>query len=278
MKVLVLGANGTLGAELVRQLKGKHEVTAFGHSDLDVTDEAAVMHKVSELQPEVIFNTVAYNAVDKAEEDPIPAEQLNKVAAGYVARAAESVGATLVHYSTNFIFDGEKTEPYTEDDQPNPISVYGKTKYEGELEVQNNASKYYIVRLAVLFGKPGESENAKKTFPDIVMDLATQKSMLQMVNDEVNSPTYSVDLAKASAHLVEEKYPYGIYHLANAGEASWYDFAKEILRLKGIETPLSPVSGSQFVRPAKRPAHASLASTQFPPLRSWQEALKEYLS
>lgn len=278
MKVLVLGANGTLGAELVRQLKGKHEVTAFGHSDLDVTDEAAVMHKVSELQPEVIFNTVAYNAVDKAEEDPIPAEQLNKVAAGYVARAAESVGATLVHYSTNFIFDGEKTEPYTENDQPNPINVYGKTKYEGELEVQNNASKYYIVRLSVLFGKPGGGENAKKTFPDLITELAPQKGFFDMVNNEVSSPTYSIDLAKASVQLMEEKYPYGVYHLANSGEASWYDLAKEVFQLKGIDVTLNSVDSSKYVRPAKRPAHASLASTKFPPLRSWQEALKEYLS
>jgi dTDP-4-dehydrorhamnose reductase len=278
MKALVLGANGTLGAELIRQLQGKHEVVALGHADLDVTDQAAVMQKIQEIKPEVIFNTVAYNAVDKAEEEPEKAEGLNKLASRYVASAAESANSVLVHYSTNFVFDGQKSEPYKEDDQANPISVYGRTKYEGELEVQKNCTKHYIVRLSVLFGQPGGGENAKKTFPDLITELSLHKTLLEMVSDEVNSPSFSVDLSQASIRLVEENYPYGIYHLANSGEASWYDFAKEIFKLKHIETPLHPVSGSKFARPARRPAHASLVSTKFPPLRTWQEALKEFLN
>jgi dTDP-4-dehydrorhamnose reductase len=278
MKILILGAQGTLGSELVNQLQGTDEVVALGHSDLDVADAEAVSAKVEQIGPEIIFNCVAYNAVDKAEEDPTEAKKINTEAPLYIARAAEKVGAILVHFSSNFVFEGTKQEGYTEDDQPKPINVYGETKYEGEQAVLNNCSKHYIVRLSVLFGPQGKSPNAKKTFPDLITDLSKEKESFDFVNEEISSPTYSKDLVEAVTRLVKEKYPYGVYHLANEGMASWYDFAKEIFELKGITSKINSVPASAYVRPAKRPHHAGLVSTKFPKLRTWQEALRAYLN
>jgi dTDP-4-dehydrorhamnose reductase len=278
MKVLVIGARGTLGSELCKQLNGVDEVIALGHEDLEVTDQAAVLQKITEINPDVIFNCVAYNAVDKAEEDPTEAESINAQAPKFIAEAAEKVGATLIHFSTNFVFEGTKPEGYAEDDQPNPINVYGRTKYDGERNVQSFCAKHYIVRLSVLFGPQGQSQSAKKTFPDLITDLSKEKESFDFVNEEISSPTYVKDLVGATIRLVKESYPYGIYHLANEGAASWYDFAKEIFELKGITSKLNSVPATAYVRPAKRPFHASLRSTKFPKLRPWQEALRAYIN
>jgi dTDP-4-dehydrorhamnose reductase len=215
--------------------------------------------------------------VDKAEqEESQKAYELNSDAVGYIAEAAESVGATLVHYSTGFVFEGSEEKGYNEDANPDPQSVYGKSKLGGEQQAEK-CSKYYIIRLNLLFGQGGSSVHAKKSFPDMILELAKEKKEFDFVTDEISTPTYAVDLAKATIELVKKPYPYGIYHLPNDGKASWYEFAEEVFKDKGIEVKLNKVNSEQFVRPAKRPKNSVLLNTKFPKLRTWQEALKEYL-
>ncbi len=276
MKVLILGAHGMLGAELVRQLV-EHEVYSFD-SDLDVTDRLAIQSKIEELKPEVIFNCVAYNAVDKAEgEGSLMAQALNADAVGYIAEAANKVNATLVHYSTGFVFDGENAEGYNEADAPNPQSVYAKTKYEGELQAQKS-SKYYLVRLNLLFGKAGTGKNSKQGFPDLILEQVKEKNEFDFVTDEVSTPTYSKDLVEASLKLVQGNYPYGVYHLPNEGRASWFEFAAEVFKDAGVNAKMNATTSDKFVRPAKRPHYSVINNNKFPKLRRWQEALKDYLN
>ena len=275
--VLVLGSKGMLGSELVRQLKAKGvEVAAFD-SDLDVRDKEALQTKVQELKPEVIYNCVAYNAVDLAEEEKEKATSLNVSAVSNIVQAANSIGATLVHFSTGFVFDGQSTKSYTESDQPNPQSVYAQTKYQGEIEALK-CPKSYVIRLNLLFGKSAESQSAKKSFPELVLELSKDQKEFAFVTDEISTPTYALDLAQAVLKLVDQKYPYGIYHLPNEGQASWLDFAEEVFRIKGVEVKLNPVKGEMFKRAAKRPKNSVIANTKFPKLRPWQQALQEFLS
>lgn len=277
MKVIVFGSKGMLGSELSRQLQDE-TLFKFDAEDVDVTDKTAVQNKILEIKPDWIFNCVAYNAVDKAEEatENVKALKLNSEAVGFMAEAAEKVGAVFIQYSTGFIFNGSSTTGYIEEDIPDPQSNYARSKLLGEEQAQK-ASKHYIIRLNLLFGPAGESELAKKSFPDQILELAKTKNSFDFVADEISTPTYSVDLAVASIKLVKEKYPYGIYHLPNSGQASWFDFAQEVFKLKGVDVKLIPVGSSSFSRPAKRPANSVLINNKFPKLRSWQEALKEYL-
>ncbi len=281
MKVIVFGSKGMLGSELCAQLKDQ-QLYAFDNQDLDITDQQKVSAKIEELKPDLIFNAAAYNNVDKAED---PAEnqkvfKLNSDAVGYIAEAAERVGATLIQYSTGFVFDGNNPEGYREDDQPNPQSVYAKSKASSE-EQAKKCSKHYIVRLNLLFGRGGSGPNAKKSFPDLILDLAKTKSEFDFVANEISTPTYAPDLAKASIALTSasdrQKHPYGIYHLPNSGRASWYDFAAEVFRIKQVNAKINAVAADKFVRPAKRPLCSVLLNTKFPEQRSWQQALEEYL-
>lgn len=273
MKVLILGAKGNLGQVFVG-LYHDHEVFAWDRSDLDVTDEEMVMNKISELQPGLVINCAAYNAVDNAEDDRITAESVNGYAPGYIAKAADAVGATMVHYSTGQVFDGAKPQGYNEDDLPEPLNVYGKSKQMGEIEAQANTERLYIIRTCWLYGKP---TGGKKSFTDIVLDLA-QSGSVKGVGDEFGNPTYVVDLAQATRALVEENKPFGIYHLVNTGIASRYDWAKEVLAIKGISADLILASASDFPRKAARPKYEVLNNTKFIELRPWTEALREYLS
>lgn len=273
MKVLILGAKGSLGQVFV-ELYSDHEVFAWDRSELDVTDEAMVMQMISEIQPNLVINCAAYNGVDSAEEDRITAESVNGSAPGYIAKAADAIGATMVHYSTGQVFDGMNPQGYNEDDQPDPVNAYGKSKLLGEIEAQANTEKIYIIRTCWLYGKPTQG---KKSFTDIVLDLA-QTGKVKGVGDEFGNPTYVVDLAHATRAMVEENKPFGTYHIINTGIASRYDWAKEVLEIKGLKAELELVSSGDFVRKAKRPKYEVLNNTKFIELRPWTEALREYLS
>ncbi|MBI4049739.1 MAG: dTDP-4-dehydrorhamnose reductase [Candidatus Doudnabacteria bacterium] len=279
MKVLILGSKGNLGPELAKVYK-MAKPTLWDQAELDITDEAAVTEKINQLKPELVFNCAAYNAVDKAEgKDRMLSENVNGLAVGFIAQACNSVGAVLVQFSSNYVFDGNKSEGYNEDDLPNPISAYGKSKLMGEIELQKNCEKYYLVRTAWLYGGKGIG---KKSFVDLMLEKAEKKESIEVIADEFGNPTYVVDLAQAVGALVEQNKPFGIYHLTNSGQASWYDWAKEIFTIKGIDAKLSQISSAEadtkWKRPAKRPKYGILNNTKFIELRPWSEALREYLS
>lgn len=280
MRAVVLGGEGLLGSELVRQLHRHSEFTVKGisHDQLDVTDREAVEQMILERHPDVIWNCVAYNAVDYAESKPKDAILLNETVPGMLAELCKAHAISLVHFSTGYVFDGANPSGYAEDAIPNPHSVYGATKRAGELAIEQNLPEHYIVRLNWLFGRPGQSKNSKQSFPDIVMRLATadEPQPLRMVNDEIATPTYAVDLAAAAIAMVVEHAPFGTYHLTNSGQASWYEVATETLKIKHVDVPIEPIASSSLKRAAQRPACAILLNTKRPKLRDWREALAAY--
>jgi dTDP-4-dehydrorhamnose reductase len=275
-RVVVLGAKGTLGGQLMRLFPG---AVGWDREDVDVLDPGALRARLDGLgfAPLAVINCVAFNDVDGAEDRPEQAFALNAEFPGRLAQWTKEKGVPLVHYSTNYVFDGTRGE-YRESDAPSPVSAYGRSKWRGEQLVAANGGQWYVVRTAVIFGPKGESELSKKSFVDLMVDLSARRDSVEAVADEVNSVTYAVDLAAATRSLLEAAPPAGIYHVTNGGEASWYDFAREIYRITGKSTTVLPVPATRFPRKAQRPARAILLNTQLPSMRPWQEALAEFLA
>jgi dTDP-4-dehydrorhamnose reductase len=274
-RALVLGAKGTLGGQLMRLYP---EATGWDREDVDVLDAIALRARLDGLGfvPDAVVNCVAFNDVDGAEDRPDKAFALNTEFPCRLAQWTKEKGVPLVHYSTNYVFDGARGE-YRESDAPAPMSAYGRSKWNGEQLVAETGGQWYVVRTAVIFGPKGESELSKKSFVEIMLDLAAKRDTVEAVADEVNSVTYSADLAAGTRGLLEAGPPAGIYHVTNRGGASWYDFAREIFRIAGKSTTVLPVPSTRFPRKAKRPPRAVLLNTQLPPLRPWQEALADFL-
>jgi dTDP-4-dehydrorhamnose reductase len=275
MKVLILGAKGALGQTFADLYKDQ-QVFAWDREELDITDEQATSSKIQELKPNLIINCAAYNSVDKAEDEQNLAELLNGLAVGYIAKAASLVGATMVHFGSNYVFDGSNPKGYNEDDKPNPQSIYAKSKLQGEQELVQNCKAYYLIRTAWLYGRA--STTGKPSFVDTMLKISKEKKDISVIDDEFANPTFVVDLAAAVRALIEQKKLFGIYHLTNSGTASWYDLAKEIFMIKKLNINLTAVKAESFRRPADRPKYGILNNTKFIELRPWQEALKEYLS
>lgn len=254
------------------------EAVGWDREDIDVLDFPAFTARVYSLGflPDAVVNCVAFNDVDGAEDRPQAAHALNQTYPGQLAQFTARLGIPLVHYSTNYVFDGIKGE-YQETDPPSPVSVYGHSKWAGEQRVAEAGGPHYIVRTAVIFGSKGESDLSKKSFVDLMRDLSSKRDTIEAVADEVNSITYAPDLAAATRDLLASQPPPGIYHRANSGAASWFELALEIFRIMGKNINLLPVPSSHFPRKAHRPARAILKTTKLPPLRPWQEALKEFL-
>ncbi len=274
--ILIIGKNGNLGRELVSLYP---DATAWGRSELDVTDENAVTNQITGLKPDIVFNCTAYNDVDGAEQNSETAKSINAKAPEFLAKVCDQISATLVHYSTGQVFAGDSKDGYTETDIPQPINAYGQSKLGGEQAVTNFCKKSYIIRTEWLYAKPATTGTSKKSFIDIMLEMAETGKSIKAVDDEFGKPTYAKDLAIMSKELVEQNQPFGIYHGINEGLASRYDWAKEIFRIKNIEADLSPVPASTFPpREAKRPQYEILNNTKFPKLRSWQDALKDYLT
>lgn len=279
-KLLILGAKGTLGQALITEFQPTYEVVAWDREDIDVTDTQTMQEKITELKPDIVINATAINAVDKIEEDPTMfelAKNINGIAVGELAKIATDLGSIFVHYSTDYVFDGEAGRAYLETDTPNPISKYAETKLLGETLTEQYGEKFYIIRLSRLFGKAGSSEMSKRSFVDTMLALATQKDHLDVVNDQTGSPTYAPDLADFTRRLIEENKAYGIYHGTNDGGCTWYEWAKKVFELRNITIDLAPVSHTQFPRPAKAPKYSVLENTKMPKQRSWEDALQEYL-
>jgi len=274
-RVLILGCKGTLGRQLMKLYP---EAAGWDREDVDVLDFAALRARVAALAsvPEAVVNCVAFNDVDGAEDRPEQALALNAAFPGALARLTREMGVPLVHYSTNYVFDGVQGE-YTETDAPAPLSAYGRSKWQGEQRIAESGGQYYIVRTAVLFGPKGESDLSKKSFVDLMLDLSARRDSIQAVSDEVNSVTYAPDLAAATSGLLYLAPPPGIYHFTNSGGASWFDLAREIFRITGKNVRVLPVPSTHFPRKAPRPPKAILRNTRLPAARPWQAALAEFL-
>ena len=277
MKILITGANGLLGHELSSLLKD-HTLILLSHSQLDISNSESVNKQIDSSSPDIIINSAAYTQVDACETNYDLAFQSNAIGPKNLAIKCKQLGIPLIHISTDYVFEGneKKNSPLVENDKLGPKTVYGKTKLEGEKMVQENCQKYFILRTAWLYG---EGKNFVKT----MLSLSKKNKELKVVNDQIGSPTYAKDLAKAIKEIIEKKSDkYGIYHVTNKGEVSWYEFAKKIFEIKNIEIKVNPCTSEEFPRPAPRP-HYSVLSNQkwidagFTPMRDYEEALNEYL-
>lgn len=276
MKILITGANGQLGRELQRQYgKRDDELILTDVKDLDITDVIAVNKFVNENKPDVIINCAAHTQVDKCEEQIELATKINTVGPKNLAAAAFNIGAEIVQVSTDYVFDGEGNKELTEFDATNPQSVYGATKLDGEKLVKALNPKHYIVRTAWLYGDGGN-------FIKTMLKLSKDRDELKVVNDQIGTPTSTVDLANVIIKLVDEK-NYGLFHCTCKGVCSWYDFAVEIFKIKNINIKVNPCTSDEFPTAAKRPKYSVLRNymlelTTGDITRDWKESLREYLA
>jgi dTDP-4-dehydrorhamnose reductase len=276
VRILVTGAGGQLGSDLVPLLEAAgHEVRGCTRSQLDVTNPAMCRQVMEAFRPEVVIHTAAYTAVDQAEGEPALAYKVNAAGAGHFAVAAEAVGARLCYISTDYVFDGMASRPYAETDPVNPQTVYGKSKLAGELAVQLLCSRYYIVRTSWLYGRSGDN------FVAAILKLARQKRELNVVNDQIGSPTYTMDLSRWLLDLIRTD-EYGIYHASNTGACSRYEFARAILAEAGIEVNVQPCTTEEYPRPAPRPKfsvldHQAIRRKGLPELPHWRDSLRSFM-
>jgi len=259
-KTILFGAHGMLGHALQEVFPHAKFV---GHRIIDITDEDAIMKHMKREHPAIVINAAAYTDVDGCEDNRVHAFAVNGNGPGYIAKACTEVDAILVHFSTDYIFDGTKTE-YREDDRPNPINAYGESKLLGEGSIAKNMENYRIIRTSWMYGSHG------KNFVDTILTLSRQIPVVRVVNDQVGKPTYTVDLANKVPAIIS--CDPGVYHITNDGQCSWYEFASAFI------PNAIPCSTDEFPRKAKRPAYSVLANTKTLPLRHWKEAVKEYIS
>ncbi len=277
LTVLVTGANGQLGQELVRSKQDHVKLVGLGRDELDVTNAEQCQTVIANLQPDVVIHAAAHTAVDRAESEPEAAWLVNVEGTRNVARAAEAVGAKLCYVSTDYVFNGASNEPYSEFDPTGPRTVYGNTKLEGERAAAECCSRLFIVRTSWVYGRYGNN------FVHTMLQLAKHKRELSVVHDQVGAPTYTYDLALFLAELVRTD-KYGVYHASNGGICTWYEFAQAIFEEAGVgDITVLPCSTEQFPRPAPRPAysvlgHAAMVNAGFEPLRHWRDALKHFLA
>lgn len=272
MKILITGCNGMLGHDLQKEF-ADYDLVCVDKDELDITNFIQAEKIVKKYKPDYIINAAAYTDVDGCETNKDVCMKVNAEGPGNLAKICKQEGIVLVHYSTDYVFNGEKQDGYDENyDKIDPISVYGESKALGERLIKENTDKYYILRIAWLYGKNG------KNFVDTMIDLSKNKNELKVVNDQTGSPTYTKDVAKQTRYIVDNNPDYGIYHTSNEGNCTWYDFAKKIFEIKNINIKINPVKTEEFSRPAKRPKYSILLNTKLPKIRSWDEALKEYLA
>ena len=278
---IVLGAGGQLGFELTAELRRRRiHVVAVTRRQLDITNQAAVDALMERHHPKWVLNAAAYNQVDVAEREPEVAYRVNALGVRNIAVAASRAGAALLHYSTDHVFDGEKQEPYVEEDLPSPPSAYGISKLAGEHFAQAYSQKAYVVRVAGVFGPAGKFTN-RSNFPELILKKAAAGEPLRVVEDFFATPTYAVPLAAYSIDLLAKHQP-GLYHMGGGETISWYQYALKILGAAGLETDIQATNQREFVTPARRPRHSSLSNKKieslgFEPMPSLDEALRDYL-
>jgi len=274
MRTLVFGAKGQLGRELLRVFGDAGQTLGLDLPEADIADESSIYPRMKAFGPDLVINAAAYTDVEAAEDDLNAAFRVNETGARSVADCAHRFGVPVVYYSTDFVFDGRKNTPYAPQDPAAPISVYGRSKLAGEKATRGANPKHYILRTAWLYGPGGNN------FVEKMLALAAQRPTLQIVTDEVGSPTHTWDLCQATRALAKSG-KYGVYHAANTGAVSRYDFARAIFEIACIDIDLQPCLGSAFPAKARRPAHAPLDSSALTAacghvMRPWREALEHY--
>ena len=281
-RYVVIGAAGQLGHDLVRTFDLPGELVPLTRRELDVLDAARTAETLAALRPTWVLNTAAYNRVDRAEDDRAAAFALNADAVGGLAAACEGLGAGLVHFSTDYVFDGHRRAPYLESDAPNPLGVYGESKLRGEELARARCRRAIVFRTSGLFGVARSAGKVGANFVETMLRLAREGRAIRVVADQVTGPSYTVDVARKVWRVVP-KATHGLYHLTNTGQTSWYDFARRIFALTGLAPDVGPVTSAEFGARARRPAysvlgHAHLAALGEDDLRPWDVALGAYLA
>lgn len=275
MKILITGSNGMLGHDLIKVLDKDNILIKTTSKTLDITNRDDVINFIKKENPDVVINSAAYTDVDGCEENQDMAFAVNGRGVENLALACKETDSVLVHISTDYVFKGDDNTPRCEDDELGPMSVYGKSKLKGEEAIISLLDKYFIVRTAWLYGVNGGN------FPKTMLELAESHDSLTVVYDEVGSPTFTWDLAEAISKLIKTD-KYGIYHITNSDSCSWFEFAKLIFEIADVEVDVAPVTAKEFARAAKRPSYSVLNNKKwiengFSPLRSYKEAIKDYI-
>jgi dTDP-4-dehydrorhamnose reductase len=282
--IAIIGANGQLGTDLKKALAGS-KVTGLLHADLDVCDLERGRAVLKELAPDVVINTSAFHKVDICEDEPTPTFAVNAIGPYNLARLASELDFTLVHFSSDYVFDGSGSRPWREEDLPNPISVYGASKAAGENLARNFCRRHFVIRSTGLYGVAGASGKGGN-FVETMIRLGKSGNPVRVVNDQVMTPTATSDLAAAVATLLEREgtngVAYGLYHVTSAGHCSWYEFAKTIFEMCSMKVDLSPITTAESGAKARRPPfsvldHGRWMGAGFAELRPWREALSDYL-
>ncbi len=275
MKVLVTGAKGQLGYDVINELtKRGHIAVGVDIDEMDITDPVSVERVITETAPDGVIHCAAYTAVDAAEDNVDLCRRVNAEGTVNIAKVCKALDCKLMYISTDYVFNGQGERPWEPDDEREPLNVYGQTKYEGELAVEKLA-KYFIVRIAWVFGING------KNFIKTMLNLGRTRDTLTVVDDQVGSPTYTYDLARLLVDMIETE-QYGRYHATNEGLCSWYEFACEIFKKAGLDVTVIPVSSDQYPAKAKRPMNSRMSKDKldekgFVRMPTWQDALERYL-
>jgi dTDP-4-dehydrorhamnose reductase len=280
MKVLLIGAKGQLGSDLHRTLSGsRYEVVTAEHSAFDVCDVRQVDELIGVAHPDIVVNTAAFHKVEECEKQPLRSFEVNAVGALNLARACARSRSVLVHFSTDYVFDGKKRAPYAESDLPSPLNVYGASKIAGESLIACTTERYFIIRTCGLYGYAGSSGKGGN-FVENMLRKAAEEGTIRVVNDQVLSPTSTTDLALTTSQLIDTE-AFGQYHVSCEGACSWYEFAREIFNLRNIEANLVPVETKDFPSPVRRPPYSVLSKSRLRGLAlsmpSWRDSLERYL-
>ena len=282
MRAILFGASGQLGVDLAREsLKRGHEVLAFGREECDITDHVAVRERIAAHRPDCVINAAAYNDVDLAETESEAAMSVNSVAVRTLAVACAGIGATLLHYSTDYVFAGDKISPYTEADRPCPISAYGKSKLAGEHAARANCPSHYVLRVAGVYGPPGRY-TARGNFAEFVLRSCANDVPLRIVSNQLVTPTFGPALARRSLEVLEMRIPFGLYHLGGGQKVSWLEFARRLVAAAGASADIVPVPYDKRPTRARRPRFSALSNRKIETagvrrMPTLDEAIRQYL-
>lgn len=275
MKILVTGAHGQLGTDIMQILSSEHEIYGFARQELNITDQQTTFEIIQQIKPDAVIHAAAYTKVDQAESDPELSYSVNAYGTRNVVLASQKIAAKVIYISTDYVFAGTRSVPYCEFDQTSPVNVYGRSKLAGEEMVKTFSDKFFIVRTSWLYGRYGTN------FVSTILQLSEQQEELRIVSDQVGSPTYTVDLVRFLRELLRTE-QFGIYHATNTGSCSWFEFAKTILETVNRNRNIVPVRTEDFPRPAARPAfsvldHMAIRQNSFNEFRHWRAALQDFL-